>query len=195
MGHGFRPKAPYKPRKNFNPTKVTKPKPVAPPHKLNSLPEAERRNYVKQASHLVKGSDNKEQYVLLADKPVSKQLLGRLELALGSILKDLRTEYGDQEPHKASFKSVNSLRVIKQVIRERIKTDMLGKYVGNNAQVIESYRKKYPKETDMEILNLALEASESTLSGELAIKPTESGSDILNLPLSSPQSKVNLIKF
>lgn len=190
MGYGFRPKTGQTARsKNFKLNKVNKPKPGPAPNKLNSLPVADRRNYVKQAFDLVKSQDQ-NQYVLLADKPASKQLLGRLELALGSILKELKSEYSETEPHATSFKSINCQRIIKQVIRERIKGAMLGKFVGTAPQIIQSYRIKYPKETDIEILNLALEASESTSSDDLAIKPIESGSDILNFPLSHCLSSI-----
>ncbi|KAJ2943083.1 hypothetical protein O0L34_g18773 [Tuta absoluta] len=168
MGPSFRQRRPTPAsiRTNFKPTKVTKPKPNAAPNKLNSVPVAERKNLVDKASNLVQKS--RDSYLFEADKPTNLKLLGRLELALGSIVREMREAHGKAEPHAVTFTNVASQRALKQALRERIRALMLGKVVGTGPEVVALYRKEYPKETDLALLDKARE--NIVMKGNLAIE-------------------------
>ncbi|KAI5638276.1 neurofilament heavy polypeptide-like [Phthorimaea operculella] len=158
--------APASTRTNFKPTKVTKPKPNAAPNKLNSVPVAERKNLVDKASNLVQKS--RDSFLYEADKPANHKLLGRLELALGSIVREMREAYGAVEPHVVTFTNMAGQRALKQALRERIRAMMLGKLVGTGPEVVALYRKEYPKETDLALLDKARE--NIVMKGNLAIE-------------------------
>ncbi|XP_022130514.2 uncharacterized protein LOC111004021 [Pieris rapae] len=90
--------------------------------------------------------------ILRHNVPPSPQLNGRLELALGTILKDIKKV--DSSNLTQTTALYQSQRTIKQIIRERIHSVMLDKKVGHMQDIVACYRKKYPVETDAELLKL-----------------------------------------
>lgn len=179
-------------RTGFNPNKVVKPKSAgvnkpgnrtgarpgqgSAPNKLNSYPQSVRQNLVTKASDLTKKPYKEEK--LEADKPVSRWLLGRLELALGTVFKDMKQKYEEVESSAGIFRSSSQQRVLKQAIRERIRNVMLGKIVGKADEIIKIYYDKYPVQHDEELIQLALKAVPHQRT--LPFKATITGSDILH---------------
>lgn len=143
--------------KKIAPNKVTKPKTSAPPNKIAAQPMAERNNLVAVAMKSVAESvfRDREAFRLLPDKEPSKQITGRMEMALGAILRDVREIYAGSQ-NEEILRTVPLQRVIKQAIRDRVRTAMLGKVVGATQEVITEYRDMFPKETDNDIVNEAL---------------------------------------
>lgn len=147
-------------RRDFKPTKVTKPKPLpsASVGKLVSYPIPLRKGLVEATKSVKTVADSIERSFILRKNAVpSQQLVGRLELCLGTVIKDVKTQFGTVEKHKHIFQSQNMLRLMKKAIRERIRNVMIGKYVGKVTSIVEEYRKVFPVETDVEILNVAME--------------------------------------
>ncbi|CAG5059826.1 unnamed protein product [Parnassius apollo] len=139
-------------RKNFNPTKVTKPKGKpqnkAKPSPVNAAP-------LKKA--LVSSKEKpKEPQVLRADQVPSKQMTGRLELALGEILKEMRKSFCTTEECTLLFNAKHIQRVIKHLIRKRLRNLMLNKVVGPFAEIVALYRENFPQKTDKEIFDSAV---------------------------------------
>ncbi|CAH4037485.1 unnamed protein product [Pieris brassicae] len=158
-------------RSNFNPTRVTKqksrtgylkktsishPKDVQP--KTNITPKS---SYVPPKPIVVPPKSSEaptsapiedDTYILRHNVQPSPQLNGRLELALGTILKDIKKI--DSSNLSQTAASVQRQRTLKQIIRERIHSVMLDKKVGHMQDTIACYRKKYPLETDAELLKL-----------------------------------------
>lgn len=157
-------------RAGFIPNKIMKPKsagvnkpgnrtgtkPGSGPNKLNSYPESVRQNLVAKASELTHKSYKEDK--LEADKPVSRSVMGRLELALGTVFKEMKLKYGEEEPNAGIFRNISKQRALKQAIRDRIRNVMLGKIVGNAAEITKIYRDQYPTQHDEEMLQLALKA-------------------------------------
>ncbi|CAG9790087.1 unnamed protein product [Diatraea saccharalis] len=168
--------------RDFKPNKVTKLKvnPVNLANKLISYPipnqKSPKRTSVtsKDASKFVNKVDGSaKSFILRADVVPSQQIAGRLELALGLLLKDIRSKYADNELYKHSFLSNHFLREVKQAIRERIRTVMIGKHVGKVDCIVEEYRKVFPLESDSDIVKVALEAQKAANHNLLAIKIEE----------------------
>ncbi|XP_045508007.1 uncharacterized protein YFR016C-like [Colias croceus] len=137
------------PRKDFNPTKVTKPK--------------LRTTYIQKpqteapAKKLLVDDD----LILQPNVKASPQMNGRLELALGSIMKDIKQfEPSGTNPSLTFF----VLKMIKKIIRGRIRGVMTGKVVGNVQDIVDTYRKKYPKDTDTELFELGKQAHDYNLA-------------------------------
>lgn len=143
------------PRKPITQNKVTKPK-AAPANKLATQPLAERKKLVAAAT--VAGAQVDVNRMLLPDHVPTQQVTGRLELALGAIMKNIRESIIKDSPHASMLRSVEMQRVMKQAVRERIKTVMLGKVVGSMLEILAFYREEFPPETDVDIVNIALEA-------------------------------------
>lgn len=154
----------------------TKPGQGSASNKLNSYPQSVRQNLVAKTSDLTQKSYKEEK--LEVDKPVSRSLLGRLELALGTVFKDMKQKYGEVEANAGIFHNTLQQRVLKQAIRERIRNVMLGKNVGNAVEITKTYRDKYPSQHDEELLQLALKAG--PLQRTLPFNATITGSDILH---------------
>lgn len=146
------------------------------PNKLNAYPVSVRQNLVAKASDLTQKASKEEKFV--AGKPVSRSLMGRLELALGTVFKDMKQKYGEVMRYSGIFRITPQQRVLKQAIRERIRELMLGKNVGTAPEIIKIYYDKYPVQHDEEILQLALKAAPQHRS--LPFKATITGSDILH---------------
>lgn len=163
-------KAPPKTQnKDFKPSKVSKQKAPAPPNKLASHSVTERKKLVAAATE--PSSESTVSRMLLPDRVPSQQVSGRLELALGAIMKNVRALIGSQPNHSSVLLSIQLQRVMKQAVRERIRTVMLGKVVGSLVEILAMYREEFPEETDADILNIALEAGKT-----LKTKFIESGS-------------------
>lgn len=189
---GTRRLPPLMGRVGFTPNKIVKPKSAgvnksgnktgnrsgqgSGPNKLNSYPQSVRQNLVAKASDLTQKSYKEEK--LEADKPVSRSLMGRLELALGTVFKDMKQKYGEVEPNAGIFRNTPQQRVLKQAIRDRIRNVMLGKNVGNATEITKIYRDKYPTQHDEELLQLALKAGPQRRI--LPFKAIITGSDILH---------------
>lgn len=189
---GMRRPPPLMGRVGFIPNKVVKPKPAggnksgnrtgskpgqgSGPNKLNSYPQSVRQNLVAKASDLTQKSYKEEK--LEADKPVSRSLMGRLELALGIVCKDMKQKYGEVEPNATIFRNTPQQRVLKQAIRDRIRNVMLGKTVGNAVEITKAYRDKYPTQQDEELLQHVLKAGPQRRI--LPFKAIITGSDILH---------------
>lgn len=154
----------------------TRPGQGSGPNKLNSYPQSVRQNLVAKASDLTQKSIKEEK--LEADKPVSRSLMGRLELALGTVFKDMKQMYDEVEPTAGIFRNTIQQRVLKQAIRDRIRNVMLGKNVGNAVEITKIYRDKYPTQHDEELLQLALKAGPQRRI--LPFKAIITGSDILH---------------
>ena len=168
-------KAPPKaPQKNFTPSKVSKPKAPAAPNKLASHSVTERKSLV--AAAMGKSSDDMSR-MLLPDRVPSQQVSGRLELALGAIMKNIKGLIEAKTEHAPLLRSLQLQRVMKQAVRERIRTVMLGKVVGSLIEILAIYREEFPEETDADIMNIALEAS-GVSAPDVPAKPKfiESGS-------------------
>lgn len=150
----------HKPSNNFVTNKVTKAsKANIAPNKLASQPVARRSKLVATAvvSMAEVATQDREALRLLPGQEPTNQMTGRLELALGDILRNIR-EICAKSPHRELLRTSSLQRVIKQAIRERVKSAMLGKIVGSTQEIVKEYRTMYPKETDLEIMNIALEA-------------------------------------
>lgn len=141
-------------RKNFNPTKVTKPKtqPIQAPNKLASYPTEQTKQLVNNAMKAIDKKPSPHE-ILRADRPPSAKMKGRLELALGIILKKMKT----LEPEVAELELFLQ-RLLKHTIRARIRALMLNKYVGAAEDIVTAYRRVYPNDTDRELLTLAKNA-------------------------------------
>lgn len=159
-------------QKDFKPSKVSKAKTAAPTNKLASYGTSERAKLVNKALE----EDKDPNFILRDDQVPSQQLAGRLELALGHILKEIKAKYADSESNTASFQTMFVQRQMKQAIRERLRGVMMGKYVGKIGPIVESYRKVFPDSTDAEIVQIALDAKESNEAKQLAIKFVDAGS-------------------
>ncbi|XP_023946130.2 bromodomain-containing protein DDB_G0270170 [Bicyclus anynana] len=85
------------------------------------------------------------------------QVKGRLELALGTILKGVKELCADDDTFEF-FNLPFIQRTIKQIIRKRIRDIMMNKPVVNSTEVVNRYRQQYPKKTDSEILKIAQDA-------------------------------------
>lgn len=129
--------------------------------------------------------------VLSADEPASRQVMGRLELALGHILKELKQKYGDDETYIAVFQSFPKQRALKQSIRDRIRTIMTGKVVGPMADIVEAYRAAHPMDTDSKLLKFALDISSPSVPAKQVLRPFQTGSDILQVFFEFSVANVN----
>ncbi|CAH0403689.1 unnamed protein product [Chilo suppressalis] len=144
---------------DFRPTKVTKSKVTSANigYKLVTYPIPKRKVPTKEVPKSASKADEKGDFILHADRVPTQQVAGRLELALGNILKDVKQKYGEDDEYKASFLHHIFLREVKQAIRERLRTVMLGKHVGKVEDTVEHYRKVFPIESDKEMVDLAME--------------------------------------
>lgn len=68
----------------------------------------------------------------------SNQVMGRLELALGTILKKIRLEYC-RPPHNLIF-TADGLKHLKAEIRKRVRAAMVGKFIGTIDDTMVEYR-------------------------------------------------------
>ncbi|CAK1595048.1 unnamed protein product [Parnassius mnemosyne] len=142
-------------RKNFNPTKVTKPK-----GKPQNKAKPSHANAASLKKALVTSKEKpKEPEVLRADQVPSKQMTGRLELALGAILKEMRQSFCTSEECTLLFNAKHIQRVIKNLIRKRLRDLMLNKVVGRFAEIVALYRENFPQKTDKEIFDSAVMTS------------------------------------
>ncbi|XP_038217108.1 uncharacterized protein LOC119836015 [Zerene cesonia] len=138
------------PRKDFNPTKVTKPK-LRTPYIQKQQTEGPTKNLPLVGDDLI----------LQPNVKPSPQMNGRLELALGSIMKDIKQfEPTITNPSMTFY----VLKMIKKIIRGRIRGVMTGKVVGHVTDIVDTYRKKYPKDTDAELFELGKQAHNYNLS-------------------------------
>lgn len=142
-------------KKNFVATKITKSKAPPAPNKLASRSIAERKSLVAAATGAPSGDMTN---MLLPNCVPSQQVSGRLELALGAIMKNVRAMIDRKPEHAVLLRTLQMQRVMKQAVRERIRNVMLGKVVGSLIDILAIYREEFPEETDLEILNLAIEA-------------------------------------
>ncbi|KAF9408876.1 hypothetical protein HW555_011591 [Spodoptera exigua] len=141
-------------KKNFAPTKVTKSKAPPAPNKLASHSVAQRKSLVAAATGAPSGDVTN---MLLPDRVPTQQVSGRLELALGAIMKNVRGMIDRKPEHAVLLRTLQMQRVMKQAVRERIRNVMLGKVVGSLIDILAIYREEFPEETDLDILNLAIE--------------------------------------
>ncbi|XP_047037845.1 uncharacterized protein LOC124643051 [Helicoverpa zea] len=147
---------PKAPRKDFPQGKVSKPKAPPAPNKLASHDVAKRKALVSAAT--AAASDADVSRMLLPDRVPTQQVSGRLELALGAIMKNIRALIDKNPEYGSVLRWVQLQRVMKQAVRERIRTVMLGKVVGSLNEILAVYREEFPEETDIDIVNIALEA-------------------------------------
>uniref|UniRef100_A0A2A4JSJ7 Uncharacterized protein n=1 Tax=Heliothis virescens TaxID=7102 RepID=A0A2A4JSJ7_HELVI len=147
---------PKAPRKDFPQGKVSKPKAPPAPNKLASHSVADRKALVGAATGSASNADVSR--MLLPDRVPTQQVSGRLELALGAIMKNIRALIDGNPDYSSLLRSVQLQRVMKQAVRERIRTVMLGKVVGSLLDILAVYREEFPEETDIDIVNIALEA-------------------------------------
>lgn len=126
-------------------------KSTASPNKPNSSPVAERKvtETVDEASE---GSSQGDFNRLCSDREPSKQVVGRLELALGSIIKEIKAADPDL------IKSASVLREIKTVVRERIREVMMNRPVNTADAVKAQYRQVYNTQSDVELVANAIYA-------------------------------------
>ncbi|OWR50101.1 hypothetical protein KGM_202496 [Danaus plexippus plexippus] len=151
-------------RRDFQPSKITKSRP-----KKDNQPKARAQN-VKIVNHQANEAKNlvsetmksleprNDDHILHPDKQPSLQMKGRLELALGSILKELRLELSSDPDVSEYFATHYIQRIVKRTIRSRIRDVMMGKAVGTINDILDNYRGAYPKETDLDIIKTVKEA-------------------------------------
>ncbi|XP_046974335.1 uncharacterized protein LOC124540703 [Vanessa cardui] len=144
------------PRKDFKPSKVTKPKPHQAPNKLSAHAVAETKKLVSQVDTADKKVDSDQ--ILRVDKTPTVQMKGRLELALGTIMKEIKNEHCANPKDIEHFQSPFIQRLLKHAIRTRIRSVMIDQVVGNFSDIVTKYRKKFPKETDLELVQIAKDA-------------------------------------
>ncbi|XP_063390369.1 serine-aspartate repeat-containing protein I-like [Cydia fagiglandana] len=114
--------------------------------------------------------------VFTANKKPNNKMNGRLELALGMIVKEIRVTYENKPEYKGLFSYLPLTRLMKQGVRERLHSAMDGKKVDKTPDILAEYRQKFPLETDKEIVELAvLEQKKSDQKIELAITLLEEG--------------------
>lgn len=130
-------------QKNFQPTKVTKHK----PGDANKVTPGFKHGTV-IASQALKAEEKFP--ILRADKIPTQQMAGRLELALGNIMKAIKLKYSDE-----SLYTIEKMRCMKNIIRQRIRKVMIGKPVGVVSTILDHYRNVYPEHTDVEIVAAA----------------------------------------
>lgn len=150
-----------RPDRNFVPNKITKhPKTSKPPNKLASKPAAQRTDLVAAALKSVSDAETRDREALRLhpDQEPTKQMIGRMELALGAILRDIR-QICANSPYEESMRSSELQRNIKKGIRDAIRSVMMGKIVGATTEILAEYRAQFPKESDMDIVNKAFEVS------------------------------------
>lgn len=145
------------PRKNFQPSKVTKPKTQPAPNKLASYPVEKTKKLVTQT---MKAIDRKpdETQILRADRTPTVQVKGRLELALGMVMKQIKQDHCSEPADLEYFLTPFIQRLLKHTIRTRIRSVMMDQYVGAASDIVEAYRKKYPVDTDIELVKVAKDA-------------------------------------
>lgn len=150
--------------------KVSKPKYASTrPNNLNAYPLATRKALIeetikasprrpppiKKPSQTVKNVD--EPLIFDGDSQHSRKVRGRLELAVGHILKDVKERMHMKFQEDLYNPPSNMLRLLKQIIRERIRTLMLGKRIDLFMDIVNAYRKRYPLDTDENMMNAAQE--------------------------------------
>lgn len=151
-----------KPSKEIVTNKATKViKAYVPPKKLESQPENKLVTAASTSAIKIKKNDL-EDLRLHPDKEPTNQVIGRLELALGTLLREIRETFG----LSLHYQVLQLQRVTKITIRERLRNVMLGKIVGSTAEIIKEYRAVYPKDTDEELANMALEAENMKVENE-----------------------------
>lgn len=161
----FRPptgpvKSKPQPKKDF-PPKAAK-NTAAPINKLNTYPVADRKKLITDAINLTSGGSGSSDLNnrLRSDCEPSKQVTGRLELALGSIIKDIRVN-ADSE----ALKSQAVIRHIKKTVRDRIREVMMDRVVGSGESVKARYREIYKEQSDYEVVSNAIDA----IGGEVTL--------------------------
>lgn len=95
-------------------------------------------------------------YVLQENVEPSLQLLGRLELGLGNILKEIRSQT-NLPFHSQIFQTSETVKALKTELRDRIRSVMLGKHVAGLTAVVDAYRLAYPMQSDAELMTLVKE--------------------------------------
>lgn len=148
-----RPPPPAREKKEFYPSKVSKSS-GAPPVKLASYQPAERKRLVTAAvaSGAARGADPP---VLRADREPTHLMVGRLELALGAVMKDVKSAHPQ---HAALFQQQHVLRAMKQLVRDRIRTAMIGKPVSHTADILAAYYQMFPLGQDDDVMTKGLMA-------------------------------------
>ncbi|XP_068624466.1 uncharacterized protein [Battus philenor] len=163
IGRRISGQIPPRPRREFMPNKVTKPK-----VKLNTAKPTLGTVPPKKKGPQSAYDKNPTDQMLLADQVPSQQVAGRLELALGAILKEVRGNCCKKEESTNLFNNRHVQRSLKQSIRERLRTVMMNKVVGRFVDIVATYRRTYPASTDQEMLDNAILVADS----EHAIQPT-----------------------
>ncbi|XP_050357961.1 uncharacterized protein LOC126778453 isoform X2 [Nymphalis io] len=151
------------PRKDFKPNKVTKPKPQQAPNKLSTYSVAATKKLVSQVVDTMDKKVESDQ-ILRVDKTPTVQMKGRLELALGTIMKEIKNEHCTDPKDIEYFQSPFIQRLLKHAIRTRIRSVMIDQVVGNFSDIVSKYREKFPKDTDLELVQIAKDAQ--TLSSK-----------------------------
>lgn len=199
-GIGQRIKNKYNPsaeRKNFNPTKVTKPN-VKPGQKTVHRSAQETKKLIEETNKLIAHTNKmvsqssspkrklppkpqpsapKVDTVLYPDKSPTGPVKGRLELALGLILRAVKELCKDAETYEY-FMIPFIQRIIKQTIRDRIRDVMLNQPVVSVATIVDRYRKKHPEETDLELVKIAEDATQYNKKHHQILQLLDTGSDI-----------------
>lgn len=142
------------PNRDTNASRATKS--TAAPNKSNAVPAADRKKVPGAGDVSTDASAQDLNNTLRSDREPSKQVTGRLELALGHILKDIKSA----DP--IVVKSAPIIRDIKAKVRERIREVMMDRVVGPADAIVARYREVYDAQSDVDILSNALEA----LTGE-----------------------------
>lgn len=135
--------------KDPNTPKATKS--TSAPNKPNAHPAAERKR-VAEADVTSESSAQETDNRLCSDREPSKQVIGRLELALGSIIKEIKAA----DP--SVVRSTAVIRDIKAAVRERIRELMMNQVVGPADAVKTRYREVYDAQSDLEIVTNVLDA-------------------------------------
>ncbi|KAG6461339.1 hypothetical protein O3G_MSEX012572 [Manduca sexta] len=89
-----------------------------------------------------------EQFMLRPDREPSVKVKGRLELALGSILKEIKENYANDPQFESNLRDSKFLVALKTAIRGRLRSLMMNKFVAHGQIIFTMYRDKYPINQD-----------------------------------------------
>ncbi|XP_041985844.1 protein PF14_0175-like isoform X2 [Aricia agestis] len=131
---GFEPRASTAP--SFRPQKVPERTQVSP----------------KDTAILAKKKVFTHEDVLRPGVQPNPSMNGRLELALGEILKRIKTSPQLTEDQRKRLMLSSSMRNVKSLVRKRIHDVMMNKQVRTKAEIEGVYKKKYKKDVDSEII-------------------------------------------
>ncbi|XP_045780896.1 proteoglycan 4-like [Maniola jurtina] len=136
-----------------------KPKGRNPPSQAQNPSPKVTNNQPRSQNKYTKKLSLDQDNILRPYRQPSVQVKGRLELAVGMIMKSIK-ELCPDEGTLDYFNIPFMQRVIKHTLRGRIRDVMMNKPVVNLKDIVDKYREKYPLVTDLELMKIAQDAHE-----------------------------------